>query len=117
MACITNTGWKKSPREGFRIAQCIFGGREVLEFLVFQERLSCTACFHHENGCHYLKKRFGIPWLREECDETCLEGPAIKPILRAICGYGYNWNPLAVTICVDRPSRLITIHVGHVEVH
>jgi RecA-family ATPase len=26
MACITNTGWKKSPREGFRTAECIFCG-------------------------------------------------------------------------------------------
>jgi len=68
-----------------------------------------------ENVRQYLKERFWLPWLFEDCDETCLEGPALK--VGAIGGYGYNWNPSGMPISVDRASRFITIHAGHVEVH
>src|SRR5215471_1724028 len=78
---------------------------------------ACAFIMADEDVCHYLEKRFGVAWLRQECDETCIEGPALKPEVGAICGYRYNWNPPGAAISVDRPSRFITIHAGHVEVH
>ena len=60
-----------------------------------------------ENLPHDLKKRFGIPWLREECDEICFAGPALELIVAAICGYGYDRNSHGATISVDRQIGLL----------
>jgi hypothetical protein len=66
---------------------------------------------------HYLNKRFLLPWFPDAREEAFFEGPALVSVANTICGYGYDWNLPAVTMSMDCPSRLTTIHTRHIEIH